>query len=269
MGKINLTGCPNTRDLGGMITKDGRRIREKKLIRSGRLYNATKEDLEILTKEYELKEVIDFRTYAEIDKYPDPDTEGVVFYKNPIIEELAQQPETDEQKKETHNPVQEALDRANSLPDDVKEFMIKIYPELVENEVCVRGYQKFFRYLSEHEEGSVLWHCSEGKDRVGIGTMLLLAALGVDMDTIKRDYIYTNNCIYQEVTMLLGTISRLVSDHLVEDKILYAMTVREEYLQSVLDSIEKNYGSIDGFLHQALKLTDSDLEMLREKYLED
>jgi protein-tyrosine phosphatase len=89
------------------------------------------------------------------------------------------------------------------------------------------------------------------------------------MDEIKRDYIYTNNCIYNDVTLLLGTISRLVSNRLIEDKVLYAMTVCEEYLQSVLDSIEKNYGSMDGFLRDAMKLTKEDILALREKYLED
>jgi protein-tyrosine phosphatase len=268
MSKINLTGCPNTRDLGGIFTKDGRKIKEKKLLRSGRLCNATSEDLEILTKEYGLKTILDFRTPKEVEEKPDPVIDGVSYYENPIIEELAEDGQN-ENKSAPNNPIQEALDRVSAMPDDAKGFMIKLYPELVENEACIRGYQNFFRHLLEQEEGAILWHCSEGKDRVGIGTVLLLSALGVEMDEIKRDYIYTNNCIYNDVTLLLGTISRLVSNRLIEDKVLYAMTVCEEYLQSVLDSIEQNYGSMDAFLRDAMKLSKEDILALREKYLED
>jgi protein tyrosine/serine phosphatase len=36
-----------------------------------------------------------------------------------------------------------------------------------------------------------------------------------------------------------------------------------------LDSIEKNYGSMDAFLRDAMKLSKEDILALREKYLED
>ena len=37
ISRIALTGAHNTRDLGGFPTQDGRRIREKRLLRSGAL----------------------------------------------------------------------------------------------------------------------------------------------------------------------------------------------------------------------------------------
>ena len=88
------------------------------------------------------------------------------------------------------------------------------------------------------------------------------------MEEIKRDYLYTNHCIYDEVTMLLGAVSRLVSDRMVEEKIKYMLTVSPEYLQSVLDAIVEDYGTVDGFLREGLGLLKEDFRILREKYLE-
>lgn len=268
MEKIQLQGCQNTRDLGGMKTKDGRKIKKKKLLRSGALYSATESDLHILTEEYDLKAIIDLRTIPEMKGKPDPQIEGVTYYANPVLEEFEDQAGEKVKDMPKKNPLQDAIDRANGLPDDVKEFMKSLYPELVKREHCVQAYKNFFQYLLKQEDGAILWHCSEGKDRVGVGTMLLLTALGVDMEEIKRDYIYTNNCIYEEVTMLLGAVSRLASNRLLEEKIMYMLTVDPEYLESVLDYIEGQYGSVEKFLEEAMELSSDDIKQLRDKYLE-
>ena len=42
--------------------------------------------------------------------------------------------------------------------------------------------------LDEDNNGSVLWHCSAGKDRVGLGTALLLSVLGVPRELILEDF---------------------------------------------------------------------------------
>lgn len=60
--QIELEGMPNTRDLGGMPTKDGRHIRYKRLLRSGDLFNAADEGVKLLCSDYHLKKVIDLRT---------------------------------------------------------------------------------------------------------------------------------------------------------------------------------------------------------------
>ena len=44
MARIELDNLINTRDLGGMITKDGHKIKPHKLIRSGQLFFASVKD---------------------------------------------------------------------------------------------------------------------------------------------------------------------------------------------------------------------------------
>lgn len=46
--RLNLKKLDNTRDLGGMPTKDGRKIKRGKLIRSGRLYKLPAQTIDAL-----------------------------------------------------------------------------------------------------------------------------------------------------------------------------------------------------------------------------
>ena len=55
---------------------------------------------------------------------------------------------------------------------------------------------------------SVLWHCTEGKDRCGLITAMLFSVLGVRCVVIMEDYMLTNDVnepkaevIYQQVLL--------------------------------------------------------------------
>ena len=60
--RIPLEGLHNTRDLGGFETADGRKIRPRRLIRSGQLSGMTEKDKQVLTEDYGLRTDVDFRT---------------------------------------------------------------------------------------------------------------------------------------------------------------------------------------------------------------
>ena len=67
-----------------------------------------------------------------------------------------------------------------------EEFMLKQYESLVHDEYSIKQYARFLDVLLHQNEGAVLWHCSAGKDRVGVGTALLLCALGVPKKRFTR-----------------------------------------------------------------------------------
>ena len=54
--------------------------------------------------------------------------------------------------------------------------------------------QTVFSFVMEHpaDQGSILWHCTEGKDRCGLVTAMLLTALSVSREQIVEDYLITN-----------------------------------------------------------------------------
>ena len=65
-----LRGAPNARDLGGLPTMDGRKVRAGVLLRSGELARITDDDAQTLSQ-YPLRTVVDFRTDLEREQKPD------------------------------------------------------------------------------------------------------------------------------------------------------------------------------------------------------
>ena len=84
---IKLQGLSNTRDLGGMLGADGRKIVKGKLIRSGHLHSATPADIAQLSECIDL--VVDFRTERECAEKPDPALPGARLLHLPIFESFA------------------------------------------------------------------------------------------------------------------------------------------------------------------------------------
>ena len=65
-----LTNCDNFRDMGGNKTHDGHVLKEKKIIRSGKLSDLNDDDVVFLEK-YGLKHDVDFRSMSERKNEPD------------------------------------------------------------------------------------------------------------------------------------------------------------------------------------------------------
>lgn len=265
--RIMLKGAPNTRDLGGYETKDGRVVKSHKLIRSGALYHLTEKDKEILTKEFEVKTDVDFRSRMEADQKPDPQLPGVRYEHIPIIDEAAAGI-----TRENVNGLEDMILKASNyiLNSDkaAGDFMKKTYWDLVTNEFSIAQYRKFFEVISREEQGAVLWHCSVGKDRAGVGTVLVLLALGVPRETILEDYLLTNQFLKEETQQLVEAVAK-VHNH---PELLKAAAeingVCRDYLDTVFQALDENWGSADQFLEEKLGLTAQKRENWIERFTE-
>ena len=151
------------------------------------------------------------------------------------------------------------------IPED---FVLNQYASLVHDSYSVRQYARFLDVLLHQEEGAVLWHCSIGKDRAGVGTVLLLCALGVPRETIYEDYMKTNLYLDEEMNHMVRYLeSKMIVDNQTMDKIRLLYRVKEEYLDCVFETIEKDYGSVEQFMKKALYMNPKTIEALRKKYL--
>lgn len=256
--RIHLKSLPNTRDLGALSTEDGRLILPKRLIRSGSLYHASLSDQDVLQNEYHLKEVIDFRTKAEILEKPDIVMEGVKYTEIPILDDETM-----------------GISQSGSLPEMIIKFdqvpdtyIHKQYRNFIRDPFCVKQYALFIDTLLHHEEGAVLWHCSAGKDRAGVGTAILLSALGVPRKTIREDFLKTNLYMEEEMQHMVRYLETMtIVDSSIMDKVRLLYKVKGEYLDTVFETIEEDYGTVERFLKKALYLTPKAVEALRNKYL--
>ena len=67
---MKFQGIINARDLGG-ISVGGKTIRPGRLLRTAHLSDATDDDIRILSEEYRLKRIFDFRSVVEAEGQPD------------------------------------------------------------------------------------------------------------------------------------------------------------------------------------------------------
>lgn len=268
IGRIALEGLHNTRDLGGFETLDGRRILPKRLIRSGALFGATAGDLKILKDGCNLGTIVDFRTAAERRQKPDPEIDGVANLFNPILAEetvgITFEKKEGGEEKDTMTSV---LEHASSLGGNPRNYIDKLYENLIVDEHASEYYRRFFDILLEADERAVLWHCSAGKDRVGVGTALLLTALGVDRDTVIRDFVKTNDYVMAGVEAVAADVEAKTHNRELAECAKVLLTVSEEYIRHSFLAMERECGSAENYLNERIGLVPEKTEALRHKFL--
>ncbi len=261
-GRIHLEALRNTRDLGYLSTRNSRHVLPKKLIRSGALSGATKSDLDRLVQDYQVRTVIDLRTPEERQKNPDPEEHmpGVAFYHAPILGFSAT-------GITRENGLEGMIALLVDLPETPLSLMQKLYPRMLLDEMGRAGYSRFFEILLQCDEGAVLWHCSAGKDRAGLASVLLLHILNVSPERIRADYLATNRFLGGRADELLQLIP---SDYLTPE-VLKSLAILnsadESFLDAALTGAEREYGSLDTYLKEALGVDESAKKDLREKFL--
>lgn len=204
------------RDLGGIKTKDGREISYKKLIRSAALTDAEEKDLAGISA------VIDLRTPEEAREKPDKTYEVPYLYQ-PVFEGLVK------------GITKENRNRWVGAPD-----MDEIYARIVDHH-----YESFRTTLltimnHDYSTGAILWHCSEGKDRCGITTALVLEVLGVPRDQIMEDYLKTNLINLEKASKLREQVRPERGDLAAEN--IYRATIADpSYLEAAWEAMGDDY----------------------------
>lgn len=245
---FDLDGIINFRDLGGMMTEDGRRIKENMLFRCGELEKASEEDIRCLSVDFGIRTIIDFRDPDEQAERPDPSVPGARYINIPALPPMIQ---PKERMKE-------------APPPEAMEIFPRIYRQLAESEESIKAYRQFFRLILEENASPVLWHCRQGKDRTGVAAILLMTALGVSMKDCVAEYLLTNDYMAPRVEAYrrTETVSWKIQ---VMDVISF---VREPWLNEYLAIADARHGGLKNYLKEILGLKNGDMETLRRLYLE-
>ncbi len=246
---IKFKGIRNARDLGG-IPVEGGVIKPKKLIRSGHLCNIKKSDEEKLKNEYNLKAVIDLRNTTEKSEKPDKQIEDVTLLEMPVFDKSIPGISHDTKKDLDNVPAMTKLYAAVMNGGSFKNLC-----NTVRNIVhlCDKDY-------------TVLFHCTEGKDRTGMVTAILLIILGTERDVIVEDYLFTNTLnrrkaiTYYLLVLLLKWNKKAA--HLVYDVFL----AREDYINEVFKKIDEI--GREEFIENYLNLSEYDIENFRSHVVE-
>lgn len=256
----------NARDLGG-IRIGHQVVREGMLLRTAHLHDASDEDVRRLSEHYRLRRIFDFRSYPEASLQPDRPVPGAEYLMLPTLDVSAEKQTGDAIPDEMWVNLQRHIVRLSFM----KMFQQKareLYPSLILSEFSQLQYASFLNLILETEEGAVLWHCSQGKDRTGIGAALILGALGADRDTIIRDFDRSNDSYRPLVEKLCADVEAAGGGEDEKEVIRAFMGVSVRNFCHALDILEANWGSIPGYLDEQMGIDEGDLAKLRARYLE-
>jgi protein-tyrosine phosphatase len=250
----------NFRDLGNLPAADGKKVRKGKLYRSGHLCKISENTAKFLHEQKGLKTLIDLRSPSELAEKRDVVDAGVRYIHLP--------PLNDEQ-----NP---SINRANrkgvlmeimAKEGGAKKHLSDIYRLMITQKESLEAFREMLRLLSEEENGAFLWHCTQGKDRTGIASAIVLMALGVDRENIMRDYMRTNrSCFFINALIFIGVCIVTLSVHTARS-LDHLLSARKFFLEAAFDEIDRVYGGTDAFLQSGLGLSHDDIIHLRKLYL--
>lgn len=256
MQDIKLDKTNNVRDLGG-TKANNKTIKMNKLIRSKSLDKLTKKDIEKLVKECKLKTIIDLRTEREVIERPD-----VVI---PNVNNINISIFTEKVPGITHDNESEK----EGIRDAKKIDMASMYREVLMGEYLERVRKIIKTIINlQDEEYSVIYHCTAGKDRTGIITAILLLILGVDKETIIKDYMYTNIFKQKKDKFYLWLLKNIKRDKEKFENLNNLFYARQEYLEAVFNVIYEEYNGLDDFIINGLELTNEEIKSFKEKVLE-
>ncbi len=256
---IELSGGKNFRDLGGIKTSDGRRVKEGLFIRGGHLSNITDGDIGVLQK-FRPKSVIDMRSDVEQIDFPDRPIPGSEHLVIPLFSA-----KTAGLTREKGSTLEEIAENCTSVEECMRAIpdLAGIYRTLGHSGEAAAGLSKVLHtVIANATEGrATVYHCSAGKDRTGIVSMLILSELGVKYNRIMRDYLFTNKVAADEAKQYTKMLLRKTRSKQVAARLMDCFVARRRYMDSFIDGISEQYGSVDGYVRGALGI---DEEMIRE-----
>lgn len=248
MKVIELDNCINVRDIcyGNIIPG--------KLIRSSSLDKLSPNDYKKLFEELNVKTVIDLRTQDEKQDENDIIPTGIQYYSIPLVNK--------ETLGITHGKTSEEklLNLKNNMPN-----MKHIYEDLVSRDK-EKQWKEIFDIILK-QDGTILWHCKQGKDRCGIVAAMVEYVLEIDEKTIMEDYLYSNYDCLNKANKMYQLMLGCCDEESIADDIKDLFIAKEEYLNSSFNYIKKEYGSIDAFLEEICGLDHLKRELLKKKYL--
>ncbi|MFI7122357.1 tyrosine-protein phosphatase [Amycolatopsis sp. NPDC049868] len=177
--KLVWEGCLNGRDVGGLLSADGRRTRYGALLRSDSHTRLTAEGIAAV-RAAGIGRILDLRWARETALEPSPFADDPMYRNAPLIAELAEQ--------------------GTTMPDAYRTM-------LDDNQRQITG---VFVQLSDAPPGPLAVHCSAGRDRTGVLVALALSVAGVPPASIAADYALTEGCSGDTI---LRTLAHLENRH--------------------------------------------------------
>ena len=258
--QISITSIHNARQLGGYRIGN-KQIKDGLLLRTARLSGLSEEDSTLLADRYRVQCIYDFRGQEESMTAPDV-IPGDSRYMNLSIS-LDEGGDRSAFKADSEAEMIGMLLKYADNPM-IQDLCAHMYDKILFEESSQEVYRRFFADLVtvNPEDGAVLWHCTQGKDRAGCASALLLSALGAERGLIMADFNLSKE--YYDPYVATINIENETQSHVINTLISVNPVVFEE----ALDKIDERYGSLRNYLTECIGVTPEMMEILRARYLE-
>lgn len=185
--------------------------------------------------------VIDLRHPGELASQPNP------FHANPAVR--------------YYNV--SLFDQLAPTPKPGQDLLLELY--ILALDTRQQALAEVLTLIAEAPQGTVLYHCTAGKDRTGVVSALVLSVAGVDTDLIVQDYALT--------AQMIAPMIEEMSAH------AQAQGANVEYFRPLLASdpstmvetiayIERTHGSAVAYLER-IGLSSQIIDRLRNRLLGD
>jgi protein-tyrosine phosphatase len=238
---FDLQGASNFRDLGGYRAHDGRAVRWRQLFRSNHLGHLTAADIGIV-RGLGVRNAFDFRGIDER-------AGAACGLSEIVVHSLPIEP-----------TVVAALRRelaAGRLSASVaREIMRESYRNYVRHNT--HSFRALFGHLVEDHAPLVI-HCTAGKDRTGFAAALILHALDVPDEVITDDYLLTNRFYRRDPSSATD----------LPDDVRQAIgSVDSSFLAAGFDAVCADYGDLESYFRDGLKVGARERAELKARYLQ-
>ena len=271
-----LIASANLRDLGGLATIDGQRVRAGRLFRSGHLSELDRAEAAILGG-LGLRTIIDLRRPSEVADFPTPDLDGVDrlwMSVSPEDSEFAvaanllfgEQPERVDTAEDSGFAVATNLLFGNQPEQvDIATMLEGYFRNTVTNRLD--GYRPVFEAATDPDRQPLLFHCMGGKDRTGFVAGVLLRLLGVGQEEVMADYLLTNEILgdrmarradqaRQRIAQRSGVEPDQVDERHLEG-VRALLYTRPSFLQASFDAVTDKFGTWETFRRDGLGIDDA------------
>ena len=236
----------NSRELGGLTGFNNRKIKMHRLLRTGDLSKMSQEDKQFL-KNYGVVKIIDLRSKSESVSHPDPQIDGVQKISIPLSSEEGT-------LGGESNLTQEAK-LYNENPHAAFKMMCDHYRDHVVAAHDQKTVRQVLKILAETEEGAIIFHCTEGKDRTGFVALFVLYILGVDLEVIRHDYLASNEILAEYRAARDKRFKEVGKNLTFRANMRVLSSASDSLFDTILLTIEKEYGNLETYLRDVLNVT--------------
>ena len=242
--RIPLDGTYNVRDIGGYVTREGRFVAPRRVLRGDAVHLVDDQGRELLSQ-LNLRTSIDLREHDERVSAPDRLNPEAQLISIPLF------------SYQVDDDVEE-IDRTQFTSlDNVYQFLIMNRGAAI---------AEVMSELAQPENLPALVHCTGGKDRTGIVIALLLSLLGVDDDVIARDFEAT--ALFLTPSFHEAILARVAESGQDAEAYVAMLECPAHLILDVLTTVRNLHGDVESYL-RTHGLGDDEIKQLRTMLLLD